>query len=105
MLSPARLLPFVAMASFLLPHPALAQLFTETVFDPDDAIGFMADLSGDNDCGLDQQFCGDYFSSVRATLGEVHQQFSTLRFGFTGGNPCALFAPPPFPDPTVHHRF
>ena len=106
MLSLERLLPLLAIASFLLPLPVLAQIITETVFDPDDAIGFRADVSGDNDCGLDQQFCGDYLSSVRATHGEVDQQFSTLGFGFTGGTPCAFYAPPPtYPVVTMHSRF
>ena len=78
MLLSVRLLPLLAIAAFPPVHLVLAQVIDETVLDPDNVIGFRADVSGDNDCGLGQQYCGDYFSSVRATLGEVYQQFSTL---------------------------
>ena len=105
MLSSVRLSLLLASALLLLPLAASAQLVSETVFDPADAVGIRATLSGDDDCGLDPQHCGNHYSSVSAQRGQLNQHLSNIQFGYRGGEPCSVSAPPPtHPTYTLHNR-
>lgn len=95
----------LSLALLLLAAPAFAQPTPETIFDTNDPVGTRGELSGSDDCGLDPQHCTPNYSSVRAQLGQADQHLSNLQFGYRGGEPCSVAAPPPtHPTYTIHNR-
>ncbi|MEL6615240.1 MAG: hypothetical protein AAFQ43_05855 [Bacteroidota bacterium] len=53
-------------------------------------------ISGDDDCGLDPgAACSRHSSRISARTGRADEMFSSLQFGFSGGDPCSVQAPRP----------